>query len=218
MIYVTGDTHGLNDFDKLEAFFEERPAKEDDVLLILGDCAVLWSEIANYTKEYSSLGPTVLFIDGNHENFPMLNALPIIEKYGAKLHKVSPRVFHILRGEILEIEGKSFLCMGGATSTDKYLRKEGISWWKEENITDKDLANAFENLKKHNYEVDYVLTHCAPTSTLMRMFPFDADDNTDQLDRLKAKTNFKKWYFGHYHQDKTRGDYRCFYYDIIELD
>ena len=90
MIYVTGDTHGLNDFQKLEIYFKEHPAKKDDVLLILGDCAVLWNERDNYTEEYSSLGLTVLFIDGNHENFEMLNALPIVEIFGAKAHKVSP--------------------------------------------------------------------------------------------------------------------------------
>ena len=218
MIYVTGDTHGLNDFQKLEIFFNEHPAKKDDVLLILGDCAVLWNERDNYTEEYSSLGLTVLFIDGNHENFEMLNALSIVEIFGAKAHKVSPNVFHILRGEIMTIEGKTFLAMGGATSIDKYLRRNRISWWEEENITKEDLQNAYKNLERYNYEVDYVITHCAPTSTLTRMFPFEADDDTDKLDELKARTNFKKWYFGHYHEDKTHGDYRCFYYDIATLD
>ena len=217
MIYLTGDTHGMIDFDKLPKFFESRPIVEGDVLIILGDCGVLWNEVDNYTEAYSSLGLPVLFIDGNHENFEMLNALPIVEKFGAKMHQVSKNVFHILRGEYLNIHGVTFLCMGGATSTDKILRKDRITWWSEENISYRDVDNAVEHLKEHDFEVDYVLSHCAPSSVVERMFSLPHDQNTAALESIKKETNFMKWFFGHYHKDVTHGDYRCFYNDIYAL-
>ena len=223
MILVTGDIHGCTDIGKLSAKANpvQKLMTKEDFLIIAGDFGLVWNNDAEdlWWRKWLDMKPyTTLFIDGNHENFEMLNALPIVEIFGAKAHKVSPNVFHILRGEIMTIEGKTFLAIGGATSIDKYLRRNRISWWEEENITKEDLENAYKNLERYNYEVDYVITHCAPTSTLPRMFPFEADDDTDKLDELKARTNFKKWYFGHYHKDKTHGDYRCFYYDIATLD
>ncbi len=39
MIYITGDTHG--DFRNVEQFCKKcRPAKDDDVLIILGDAGI----------------------------------------------------------------------------------------------------------------------------------------------------------------------------------
>ena len=32
-----------------------------------------------------------VFVDGNHENFTMLNALPQKERHGGKVHEVRPR-------------------------------------------------------------------------------------------------------------------------------
>ena len=217
MIYVTGDTHGLNDFQKLEIFFKEHPTKKDDVLLILGDCAVLWNERDNYTEEYSSLGLTVLFIDGNHENFEMLNALPIVEIFGAKAHKVSPNVFHILRGEILTIEGKTFLAMGGATSIDKYLRRNRISWWEEELPSEDEFKHAADNLEKCCYNVDYVITHCAPQSIAEKLYhyPMKSDKLTIYFDELLGKINFRYWIFGHYHEDRKINDKFILLYDQI---
>ena len=61
---------------------------------------------------------------------------------GAKMHKVSRHIYHVMRGEIMKLEGFTFLCLGGACSTDKEYRKEGVSWWKDEEITNEDVNNA----------------------------------------------------------------------------
>ena len=181
MIYITGDTHGNIDFNKIKEYFDKLYVTKNDYLIILGDAGIVWSETEVFIHDYSFLGLTVLFIDGNHENFDLLNKFPIIEYNGAKCHRLTSNVFHILRGEIINLNGLSFLCIGGATSIDKYHRIEGISWWEEENISDKDIENAMNNIKKYNYKVDYVISHCAPSKYVNEIFGFKIDSDTDKL-------------------------------------
>ena len=217
MIYITGDTHGLIDFQKLKDYFHHRYVSRSDVLIILGDAGVVWSEADCFIWEYQTLGPTVLFIDGNHENFTLLNQFPIAERYGAKVHFLCPEVFHVLRGEVLQINGLSFLCLGGATSIDKALRIPGMSWWEDEHIRDEDIENALVNMERHGGKVDYVLTHCAPSSIVASMFGYPKDADTEKLTRLQGAIAYDHWYFGHYHEDRAKGRFRCFYHDILEI-
>lgn len=46
MIFITGDTHGALEIDKVTVFFNEESAKQsltkDDFLIILGDVGVCW--------------------------------------------------------------------------------------------------------------------------------------------------------------------------------
>ena len=62
---------------------------------------------------------TTLFADGNHECFPRLNSYPVKEWHGGKVHEILPKVLHLMRGEIFELEGKSIFVMGGASSHDR---------------------------------------------------------------------------------------------------
>jgi len=217
MIYITGDTHGNIDFYKIKDYFNNKYVTKEEYLIILGDAGIVWSEKEFYIGDYSSLGLTVLFIDGNHENFQLLSKFPIVNYNGAKCHRLASNVYHIMRGEIIELNDLLFLCIGGATSIDKFHRIEGISWWNDENISDDDIKNALENIKKYNYNVDYVLTHCAPSKYVKKMFGFKTDSNTEQLSKLEYYVDFKYWYFGHYHIDKNYKNFRCFYNDILEI-
>ena len=218
MIYITGDTHGDIDFKKLITFFSNRLVNENDYLIILGDAGIVWSEEENYINDYSSLGLTILFIDGNHENFEMLNSFLIVEYHNAKCHKLCENIYHIMRGEILNLGGLSFFCMGGATSTDKAYRVNRVTWWEEENISNKDIMNGLNNLEKVGYRVDYVLTHAAPSFVIAKIFGFLPNSNTAILENFQKQITFSHWYFGHYHVDVTWNKYRCFYQDILEID
>ena len=75
MIYITGDTHGDIDFSKLCIYFKRKRVSRNDYLIILGDAGIVWSKSDNYINDYSSLGLTILFIDGNHENFDLLKKI-----------------------------------------------------------------------------------------------------------------------------------------------
>lgn len=53
--------------------------------------------------------------------------------------------------------------MGGATSTDKLSRKEGLTWWKDEEISYGDIENTLTNLDLNGNIVDMVLSHDGPS-------------------------------------------------------
>lgn len=219
MIFITGDTHGDVDIQKL-LFLKEKNLSYDDYLIICGDAAICWSEkeLPYFKHLYNSIGCTIIYIDGNHENFEMLNNMPLVEYKGALMHQIDDHIFHVLRGEIMTLEGSTFLCIGGATSIDKMYRKPYVSWWPEEEITFHDIDNALSNLKKVNNKVDYVITHCCDTKTVLNAFGFRRDACTDQLMFIDKVVDYEHWFFGHYHFDRKISDKKtCLYNNIVEL-
>lgn len=220
MIYITGDVHGNIDFGKLHTL-EDFNISYKDTLIILGDAGICWSKYQDeiVANLYKRLKITVIFIDGNHENFDILNSYPVVKYKGAKMHKISDHIYHVLRGEIMEVEGYSFLCLGGACSTDKAFRKEGVSWWKDEEITISDVENAKKNLKRYDFKVDYVLTHCVDSFTLEKYTNYEKDVSTDMLNFIDEMVAYKIWFYGHYHDDRNVGSSKyCFYESIVCLN
>lgn len=219
MIFITGDTHGDVDYYKLLSL-KEKHLSYDDYLIICGDAGICWSPFCfqQFLNLYKNIGCTILFIDGNHENFEMLNACQLVEFHGALMHQIDEHIFHILRGEILTLEDKTFLCLGGAVSIDKMYRTPYMSWWPEEEITNRDIDNAIYNLKKVKYKVDYVLTHCCDTHTVIKAFGFRRDKCTDQLTFIDKIVEYKHWFFGHYHFDREIDKKKtCLYQKIVSL-
>lgn len=99
MIFLTGDTHSDIDLQKLIAFASQRPdLTKDDCLIICGDWGVLWDNEPSewerdLLRQYDGFPWTTLFIDGNHENFQRLNALPVEEWHGGKVHRVLAGIY-----------------------------------------------------------------------------------------------------------------------------
>lgn len=131
MIYITGDTHGMQDYRKLHVFAGEHPElTKNDYMIIAGDFGGVWDSktLAADIRPYCDLPFTVLFVDGNHENFDLIETFPVETWKGGKVHKIRPDVIHLMRGQIFEIEGKTIFTFGGATSIDRVCRTEGRSW------------------------------------------------------------------------------------------
>ena len=131
-IFITGDTHGELEINKLGAkqFPIGVSLSKDDYVIICGDFGLIWDngKTDNYWLEWLSVKPfTILFIDGNHENFDLLESYPVKEWNGGKVHQIKDNIFHLMRGQIFTINNKTFFTMGGATSTDKDRRKN-ICW------------------------------------------------------------------------------------------
>lgn len=103
MIYITSDTHGITDWEKLNTlnFPEQKFMNPDnDYVIITGDFGGVWGdEDDDYVQKfYNSRNFTTLFIDGNHENHDLLDKYPVEEWHGGKVHKISERVIHLMRG------------------------------------------------------------------------------------------------------------------------
>ena len=227
MLYVTGDTHGDLDFQKILDWTEATKLNKDkDYLVILGDFGYVWeNKRDNYEKEkldfISCLPFTTLFIDGNHENHSRLNAMRVVNFMGGKAHKVYDSIYHLMRGQVYEIAGKCIFTFGGASSIDKHLRTDGVSWWKEEEFNCREANTAYDNLNKINWEVDYVLTHSAPLSIRDKLFEgnnlYKPSSTERILEAILRNIKFKRWYFGHYHIDKNMNNFKAMYENIERM-
>lgn len=225
MIFITGDTHGCLDIHKLNnaCFPIQSNLTKNDYVIICGDFGLVWGGAnANtdaYWQRWLNEKPfTTLFIDGNHENHELLQKYPLTEWHGGMVHVIQPSILHLIRGQVFEIDGKTFFTMGGAASHDKEHRKEGISWWPGEMPSAEEYTEAERNLEKYNWNVDYVLTHCAPSSVQTYMCSdYMPDELTVFLESVRERLTWKTWYMGHYHKDELYGKYRMLYNDVIEI-
>ena len=165
---------------------------------------------------------TICFCDGNHENFPAIYSYPVETWNGGQIHRIRKNVIHLMRGQVYTIEGKTFFTMGGAYSIDKFMRQESITWWKEELPTNEEYREATCNLEAHQYRVDYILTHTMPKEMITtRLFKIpDPHDSelTGFLDWINARVDYKMWFCGHWHEDRSITDrIRALYYDVVQI-
>lgn len=225
MIYITGDTHGQHDFGKLIKFAKEHTElTKKDYVIIAGDFGGVWSEetLDEDLKPYEDLPFTVLFVDGNHENFDLLNTYSVESWNGGKVHFVKPDVIHLMRGQVFEIDRKTFFIFGGATSTDRAYRVEGKSWWTQELPSDDDIKEANINLEKVGFKVDYIVTHSCDERALyyppLRVsgYPRTYTENFT-LSYFEDRVDYKHWYFGHYHIDGDISDTKTALFNKIIL-
>lgn len=207
-IFVTGDLHGEIDMHKLStaAFPEQRELTKDDFIIICGDFGCVWDggKTDKHMQKWLSEKPfTTLFLDGNHEAFPLLNAYPVEEWNGGKVHFITPSIIHLMRGQVFTINGVKCFTMGGAASHDKQFRKEGVSWWPEEMPTDAEYDEAFESLGHAGWKVNFVFTHCAPDSIQAQLADwYEHDKLTNFLEIVRQDLVYDYWFFGHYHTNK----------------
>ncbi len=243
-IFITGDRHA--DFRRFGSQYFGAP--EGSIVIICGDFGGVWngSPSENYWLDWLEEKPyTFLFVDGNHENFDMLNSYPVSEWNGGKVHFIRKNILHLMRGQIFDIEGVRFFTFGGARSHDisdgilsmddpdikekiKKLNREQalfridhLSWWKEEMPSETEMAEGLKNLEKAGNKVDCILSHCAPTS-IQDVFSgglYEHDTLTDYFEKIRRLCDFKLWFFGHYHDDKMIGQkYIMLYGMIVSLD
>ena len=226
MVFVTGDTHFPIDSDKL--FKEQRgfpfaTLQRTDYVIVLGDFGLFWRKRDKYNarnmRQVQELPYTLLFLDGNHENFDWLEEFPVIEKFGGKVQWCGKNILHLMRGEIYTIEGKRFFVCGGATSTDKEFRRPHVSWWPRENLSGVEEREAIENLENSSEPIDFILTHTCPESIVEPMFNAAViyDVTAKFLDNVKDRLPSIPWYFGHWHEDKDWGRYHVLFQRILRI-
>lgn len=216
-IFVTGDKHGELEMKYLSPrhFPAGSSLTRDDFVVILGDFGLLWNNPPTdaerrWLKWLSGRNWTTLVVDGNHENFELLDALPEEERWGGPVGVIARGVFHLRRGYIYSIAGKSAFVFGGAESIDKAWRTPGKSWWPREILSFEEAERGFDSLDRAGWRVDYVWTHAAPGRALRRLFgknpaPGQGDEEKVKdpvswyLNEIAGKLEFSMWCFGHYH-------------------
>lgn len=199
-----------------------------------------WMEDKNFTT---------LFVDGNHENYDRLSEYPVREWNGGRVQEIRPSVLHLMRGEVYRLEGMSFFVFGGARShdvkdgifeaddpelkhlqrmkakgiggyTDKQYRINHVNWWEQEMPAGEEMQSGLQNLEAAGWKVDYILTHCLPTSIHLTIRPdeFEADPLTDYLEGIRARCDYRYWFCGHYHADHSISmKEKILYHDMVRI-
>ncbi len=220
MIYVTGDMHG--DPSRLTDP-QLRRLKKGDTLLVCGDFGFIWDGSASEQKWLKKLEKakfTLAFVDGRHENYHRLATYPTVEWHGGQARQINQKVYQLLRGEIYDIEGRSFFAFGGGESDDKEFRRPGESWWAEELPTEAEMAHGRDNLAARGNRVDYILTHMPSLKSRARLDTrASADAVSIYLGSLEDTVTCKRWYFGSLHMDKALSRHRrAVFRDIVPVD
>ena len=229
-VYITGDTHGGFQRFGSKYFPQQKNMGREDYVIVTGDFGGLWdgSPKDQYWLDWLEEKPfTTLFVDGNHENFDLLNALPERPWNGGRVHVVREHVLHLMRGQVVTFGGLTWFTMGGASSHDiqdgildpadpdferqywlmrrlrAMFRVKGVSWWSEELPSAEEYNEALANLERAGWAVDCILTHCAPSSIVKKLDPgYGTDELTDFLETVKQRCQFAYWFFGHYHKNQ----------------
>ncbi len=220
MVYLTGDTHGdIERFRKGKL----RWLSKKDTVIILGDFGFLWDD-SKKEKEYlawlKKRKYTILFLDGTHENFDLLEQYPVAEHCGAKVRHLGGNLYYACRGSIFDIEGKKLLCFGGGQSPDQEDRVAGQNWWAQEMPSKDDFEACANSLAAHDYRVDYILTHEAP-SRLLNFTDLQTDEKNELhgfFDKIMVEVDYQKWYVGRYHRDVVLSSKaECVFLKVIAL-
>ena len=245
--FITGDTHG--DFRRFlpERFYEQETLTKEDFVTVCGDLGGVWygDRRDNEGLDFLEHRPfTTLFVAGNHENYDALRAYPLEDWHGGKIRRIRPSVLLLERGQVFDVGGKRIFAMGGASSHDvqdgilepddpQFLQKlqrlnargaafriDHRSWWKEELPSPEEYQEARRNLERTGWEVDYIITHCAPTSIQNELLQTLSrpDELTDFLEEVRQRCRFQYHFFGHYHGDLViRQKYVLLYEQILRL-
>lgn len=234
VMIVCGD-FGIWDNDKTEQYQLKELSKRKFTTLFCDGNHSNFDRLC--TQEY------LKYIKGEDITDADQGEFPLVDMYGGKVQKIRDGIYHLLRGEVYTINGSKFFVFGGAqshdisggildranyASDDEYYdaayiwrktkfnyRINHVSWWKEEMPSDDEKRHAMQQLEKHNFNVDYIVSHCAPTGIHWLMGCDSPNDATNFLQQIAEKTEFKRWYFGHYHEDRNINPQFSLLYDSI---
>lgn len=162
-IYIVGDIHG-----KWDALFLKIKASEirNFILIGVGDLGIGFLDAEKQERQFDYInsffngkGIDFIGIRGNHDDPAFFNGS--IDRSNFKL---------LPDYTSLSLNDKEFLFVGGAVSIDRKIRKEGVSYWKDEK-----LVLDVSKIKR----CDVLVTHSAPTWS----GPFDRDGISGWCDR-----------------------------------
>lgn len=204
MVYVTGDTHG--EYARFQSSALRRLTAQD-TLIICGDFGFVWDGGKREQAFLRKIGKkpyTVLFLDGQHENFERLEQYPQTDWNGGRVRVLEGKLMQLLRGEIYKIEGKTFFTMGGGESVSPEFRDPSRGDWSKGTPSETELLHGLDRLKAAGNRVDYILTH-EPPSKIRSFFEGCGGINGTGLyfSHLEEIVSFDRWFFGCLHTDRS---------------
>lgn len=176
MLTIIGDVHGHHD-EYL------RIIENSDFTVQVGDFGLNWDILQNVDPKHRIIG-------GNHDNYDIVNQYPhYLGDYGTT-----------------NVGGVEFFFVRGERSVDAHLRTEGISWWRNEELSMAEGYAAVENYI--SAKPDIVISHGCPAEVI----PFfctnpskmiEPSRTAQMLDAMFSNHRPKLWIFGHHHNSET---------------
>lgn len=158
-VAVCGDWHGNQAWARMISRALPYLAPDVTTLLHLGDW---WMPPGAVDEIFAETSITRFYVTpGNHEQWDEIT--PLLAKHSGEAVQVSELTWILPRPARLTIGGRSVLSLGGASSVDRESRKEGVTWWPDEAITDEHIAAAIAG-----GPADLMLTHESPADTPVR--------------------------------------------------
>lgn len=210
-MHFLGDIHG--DFYVIQNFCRKFGNQSETVNLIqVGDFGAGFESIEGFMSKMDYLNQilithnvVVYAIRGNHDD----------PQYFDGQHNFWTNLKFIKDYDILNIENKNILFMGGAISIDRLDRVENKSWWRDEIfVLREDLLNKMT-------DIDIVVTHTAPPfaapnkindlvlsyamgdTNLIGDLAYERNLLNQAWEILIKNNTIEKWYYGHFHFDKV---------------
>lgn len=210
-VMVVGDLHG--EWSHLNKLINHR---NPDYILQVGDFGY-WPHFHNKKglvkdKKFNQFGiknlqnnklAKIFWIAGNHENHSDLKCITDYEPI-----EIQDGITYCPFGTVIEVNGYSILMAGGAESTDKENRTEGLDWWKDEIISQDDM----DNLPDCN--IDIVISHTIPRFFFNNcgwdwLAERKRDPSTFALQLIFEKYRPKQWLSGHFHHYHKQTLFDC---------
>lgn len=224
MIYITGDMHG--NIEQIKHVMNKVNCKLNNVIIQLGDSGFNYylnkkdEQLKDFVYNYDI---NWFIIRGNHDCNPVYNKdIEEREQYGniGYVEKKYPNIFYAENGKVYNIQGNSFLVLGGAYSVDKWYRIDhGYKWFIDEQMNEEEIQNFW---KDNISEVDTILSHTCPYSCMPRhLFLSQIDQSTVDnnmehfLEEVKNKIQYKNWFFGHFHANEEIEENMYMLYDGV---
>ena len=107
----------------------------------------------------------------------------------------------------------------------EYRIARGLPWFYDEQPSAEIKARVERALARQNWRQDVILTHTCPSKFVPKeKFIRGVDQSTvdtsteDWLDWIEDRTEYNAWFCGHWHIEKSIGNFRFVYKDIFPLE
>lgn len=211
---IAGDWHGSGRW--AQQAIKRAHDEGADAMIQVGDFG-FWTSPSRNTyldmvaKAVKDTGIWFAWLPGNHECWP---ELPEVGR-GKRPALVRNTVFLPI-GYRWKWWDKNFMALGGAYSIDRFMRKEGRSYWEEETLTNEDVEWACHQ----PHGMDVILSHDVPQGVDIPgigpdskprggadIWPKDmmagAGAHRRRVRAVWDKHEPQRWFAGHYHVDYT---------------
>jgi Icc-related predicted phosphoesterase len=206
-ILFVGDLHANT--NNLLLGLEKAKEEKCELIIQVGDFG-FFPRLEEY-KDYFSVMQSEIpfwFIDGNHEDHEILgswhDATEIIsvntigEKTNLEILNRTKNFYYVPRGYVTQLGNTIVGFMGGANSIDSHLRKEGIDWFSNETISQRQFYSAdfstVDILISHEAAYKYILKGEEPNSSRLAI-----QSLFDSINPNGKQTNIH----GHHHHSYT---------------